>query len=183
MSKMRNTLRVWLPLVVVVSAFCGLVYVSVQQVLRQGANDPQIQMAEDAAAELDSGSAVDAVAPKAQVELSKSLAPFLDIYDASGKPVAGSGVLDGKLPDYPMGALQASRQGGENRVTWQPQGDVRIASVVVPYKDGYAVAGRSLREAESHTAQIRAITLAAWIVTLAALLVVVALGEWVLGSN
>ena len=45
MKKMRNILRHWFPLAVVATAFCGLVYVAVQQELRQNANDPQIQMA------------------------------------------------------------------------------------------------------------------------------------------
>lgn len=183
MSKLRNIVRAWLPLAVVVSAFCGLAYVTVQQALRQGANDPQIQMAEDAAAALSNGTAVDTVAPNGQVELSKSLAPFLDVYDAHGTPVAGSGVLNGKLPEYPTGALQAARSSGENRVTWQPQSDVRIASVVVPYKDGFVVAGRSLREVENRVAQIQMIALAAWVVTLAAVLAVVTFGEWMLGTH
>jgi hypothetical protein len=50
MQRIQNILRAWLPIAVVTAAFCGLAYLTVQQSLRQGANDPQIQMAEDAAA-------------------------------------------------------------------------------------------------------------------------------------
>ena len=39
----------WLPLGVAVTLVCALIYATVQQNYRQSANDPQIQMAEDAA--------------------------------------------------------------------------------------------------------------------------------------
>ena len=49
MNKSKNIFRVWAPFAVVICAFSGLAYITVQQSERQGANDPQIQMAEDAA--------------------------------------------------------------------------------------------------------------------------------------
>ena len=39
--KLKTIFKVWLPFAVVISAFCMLVYASVQQVYRQDANDPQ----------------------------------------------------------------------------------------------------------------------------------------------
>ncbi len=180
MSKPIAIFRTWLPFAVVVTAFCALAYVVVQQSLRMGANDPQIQMAEDAAAALDKGAGVDAVVPKQAVEFSSSPAPFLDIYDASGKPVGGNGLLNGQLPVYPVGALQAARQTGENRVSWQPQANVRIASVAVPYKDGYVLAGRSLREVEQREAQTELLAAVTWLVTIVAVLIVIAIEEYVL---
>ncbi len=168
MIRLVNAFRAWVPVAVAVTGLCGLAYVMLQQSLRQGANDPQIQMAEDAAAALSGGGSPDAVLPAAQVELSSSLAPFIDLYDMNGSPIAGSGLLNGRLPAYPLGALEAARQAGENRVTWQPSPDVRIASVVVPFKGGYVVAGRSLREVEMRVSQMEVITLLAWLATLAA---------------
>src|SRR5512138_450126 len=109
MSRMLTVVRTWLPFAVVVTAFCGLTYVTVQQSLRQGANDPQIQMAEDAAAALGKGAASEQVVPEERVEIPVSLAPVLVVYDTGGKPVAGSGLLDSKLPDYPLGALEAAK--------------------------------------------------------------------------
>ena len=38
-------LRRWLPIAASVTALCLLVYATVQQALRSGANDPQIQLA------------------------------------------------------------------------------------------------------------------------------------------
>jgi hypothetical protein len=179
--RLRGIFKTWLPFAVVVTAFCALTYVAVQQALRQGLNDPQIQMAEDAAADLNGGeTAQGLVAPKYQVNLATSLAPFLIVYDASGEPVAGSGVLDGQLPDYPKGALESAKQNGENRVTWQPNVDVRIASVVVPYENGFVVAGRNMREVEKRESQTETFAGATWLLTLIATFIVIAFGELVL---
>ena len=183
MRKMLAILRVWLPFVVIITAFCALAYGTVQQSLRQGANDPQIQMAEDAAAALDEGAGVDAVVPTQQVEFSRSLAPFLVVYDANAKPVASSGLLNGQMPDYPIGALQAAKQSGENRVTWQPDANVRIASVAVPFKSGYVVAGRSLREVENREAQTQLMAFGVWVVSLIGALLAAAFGELVLHAG
>ena len=69
----RRALNVWVPIAVALTGLCGVVYGSVQQDLRQGANDPQIQMAEDAAASLAAGAVPNSVVPTSQVELSSSL--------------------------------------------------------------------------------------------------------------
>ena len=155
MSKLKDIVRIWLPFAVVISAFCLLAYTTMQQALRQGLNDPQIQMAEDTAYALNNGATVDSVVAGTKVEMSRSLAPFIDIYDSNGNAITGSGLLNGQLPDYPKGALDSAKRSGgkpftlqqsdENRVTWQPDADVRIASVVVPYNNGFVMAGRNMR--------------------------------------
>ncbi len=178
MNRAWKIFRAWLPFAVVVTAFCALAYVTAQQVLRQGANDPQIRMAEDTAAALNRGTSTDIVVPGEKVEFSTSLAPFLVVYDSAGKPVAGSGVLDGKLPDYPLGALEASKQTGENRVTWQPAPGVRVASIVLPYMRGYVMAGRNMREVEAREGQAEALAAIAWVVTMVTVLVAVAIAVW-----
>ncbi len=178
MSRVVRILRVWLPLAIAVCGVSTLIYGCVQQALRQDANDPQIQMAEDAAAALNNGSSVASLLPSARLDIAHSLAPFLLIYDEAGKPVAGSGQLGDSLPSDPLGALQAARSSGENRVTWQPRSDVRIASVVVPFAGGYVVAGRSLREVERREAQMQAMAFIGWLVTLLASLGVAAAAEF-----
>ncbi len=178
---MKNIVNRFLPFAVVISAFCLLAYLTAQQVYRQGANDPQIQMAEDAADALADGQSAQAIVPAAKISVSKSLAPFLIVYDADGQEVASSVVLlDGQTPGLPAGVLDATRSMGENRVTWQPRAGVRIAAVIVAYKDGFVLAGRSLREAESRVARAGQLTGLAWALTMAAALVVIALGEWLL---
>ncbi|MQC26608.1 MAG: hypothetical protein DWG76_04050 [Chloroflexi bacterium] len=98
---MKSILRLWIPLVGVLTLMVGLLYASVQQVHRSGADDPQIQMAEDAAKRLNARESIQDIVPVGEVEISESLAPFLNFYDADGQAVAGNGLLHGSLPDYP----------------------------------------------------------------------------------
>ncbi len=183
MNKLKNIFRVWLPFAVVTCAFSGLAYTTVQQSERQAANDPQIQMAEDAAAALNGGATVDSVIPKMQVEMSTSLAPFVVLYDNDGKPAAGSGLLNGQMPDYPKGALDSAKGSGENRVTWQPTATVRIASVVVPYHEGFVMAGRNMREVEIRESQTGMFAGLAGLLALIVTFVVIALGEFLMAEK
>jgi hypothetical protein len=178
--KIKNILRVWLPFAIATSAFCGLAYASVQQALRSSFNDPQIQMAEDTSYALANGATIDSIIPAAKVEMSHSLASFIVIFDLNGKPVASSGLLDGQMPDYPKGALDRAKQSGENRVTWQPNPSVRVASVVVPYTNGFVMAGRNMREVEDREQRIEMIAIATWILTLFATLIAITLTEFFL---
>jgi len=183
MSKLKNIVRIWLPFAVVISAFCLLSYTTVQQALRQSLNDPQIQIAEDTAFALNIGASFDSVIAGQKVEMSSSLAPFIDIYDLNGNPVAGSGLLYELLPYYPKGALDSAKQNGENRVTWQPNADVRIASVVVPYDNGFVMAGRNMREVEQRESQTEMFAGVTWILALIATFIVIAFGEFALAEK
>ena len=180
MTKIKNILRNWLPLAAALTILCGLVYVSVQQALRMGANDPQIQMAEDAADALTAGQSVDALVPMEKVSVAKSLAPFLIVYDANGNEVASSVVLDGQTPGLPDGVLDSTQTMRENRVTWQPRAGVRVAAVIVAYKDGYVLAGRNLREVEKREDQTFTFAAITWVLAMVATLAVIAGGEWLL---
>lgn len=174
--------KIWLPIAIVTTALCALVYGVVQQSLRQGANDPQIQLAEDGAATLTNGQAIQAVVPTTTVNVARSLAPFVMVFDAQGQVVASSGDLHGQPPSLPFGVLDNAMENGENRVTWEPETGVRIASVVVPYtvngSTGYVLAGRSLREVEDRELQTELYAGAVWVAALFGTLVTVALGEF-----
>jgi hypothetical protein len=183
MNKVKNIFRIWLPFAVVITAFCMLTYISVQQAYRQGANDPQIQMAEDAADALDGGSSIDAVIPAVKVSAAKGLAPFIIVYDSNGRILASNVQLGGKTPDLPGGVLDSTKQMGENRVTWQPSNGVRIAAVIVSYGNGFVLAGRSLREVESRVDQVTKCAGATWFLALTATLIVIAFGEFFLAEK
>src|SRR4051812_19741980 len=88
----------WLPVALIITVLSGLVYVAVQQNFRQSANDPQIQMAEDAAAALEAGAQPQAVVGTGKVDMARSLAPFLIVYDDQGQPLAASVQLNGQIP-------------------------------------------------------------------------------------
>jgi hypothetical protein len=170
-------LKKWLPLAVATAGLCGLIYLTVQQSLRMGANDPQIQMAEDAASKLEGDASLDSILPANQVELTTSLAAFLMVFDDSGNLLSSSAVLHGQVPVYPSGVLEYTRQHGEDRVTWQPEPGVRMATVVQRFNKGFVMAGRSLREVEiraTNTEMLCGIAmLVIWVVTF----ILVALGE------
>jgi hypothetical protein len=123
-----------------------------------GANDPQIQMAEDAPSQLNAGMSMDSVVPSTKVEIFESLAPFLMVFDQSGKTLASSATLQGASPAYPVGVLDYARQNSQNRVTWQPEAGVRMATVVVSYKSGFVMAGRSLTEVEKRESQVESLS-------------------------
>jgi hypothetical protein len=175
---MKNTFKRFLPFAVVISAFCLLVYAAVQQAYRQEANDPQIQMAEDAAYALDHGKSIDEIVPSETVDMSLSLAPFYIIFNSEEQPVAASGILNDSLQTVPNGVLGYAETNGENRLTWQPQPGTRIAAVIVPYKDGFVLAGRNLREVEIREDQVFQFAAITWVLAMVATLVVIAFGEW-----
>ncbi len=182
MSYTKNVLKLWLPLVVITTGICGLVYLTTQQLLRMGANDPQIQMAEDTAAVLENGSTPAEVVKGQAVDVASSPAPFLVIYNNQGVPQASNARLHEELPELPSGVFQYVKENGEDRITWQPEPGVRIAAVVVGFQGdqaGFVMAGRSLRESESRTDQIGMIVAAAWVVIMMSSLVAVILMEMV----
>jgi len=183
MKKLNRVLFVWFALAALASAVCLLVYVVAQQTWRTSANDPQIQLARDAAAALAAGRAVETVVPRESVDMERSLAPFLIVLDADGKVLAASASLRGSVPGVPKGVLDYVRDRGEDRITWQPIGGVRIASVVVSYsgaRSGYVLAGRSLEETQHRVTQFGSLIGLAWAATLVGLLVVVAAGNRIL---
>ncbi len=186
----------WLYSALAVTGLCALVSVAVQQDLRQGANDPQIQMAEDAAAGLAQGEVPAALAPRGAtlVDIKNSLSPWLAIYDSAGKPLENSGQLNNEPPQLPVGLFNTStwlpnktyviNGMQETRVTWQPQTDVRQAVVLVKVQSGsgaayYVAAGRSLREVENRESQLNFEVTVLWAATLASLFVAIFAGWWI----
>jgi hypothetical protein len=156
-NRFGETVKKWLPLGFLAIVLCGLVYLAVQQSLRLSANDPQIQMAEDAAVSINNGTEPLLLVPQGSVDISTSLSPYLIIFNASGTPIAGNGLLEGALPSLPPGVFSYTRASGEDRFTWQPRAGVRSAVILVHTNDPnaeFVLAGRSLREVESREDQL-----------------------------
>ncbi|HYT43890.1 MAG TPA: hypothetical protein VEP90_16240, partial [Methylomirabilota bacterium] len=74
---MKNIVKYWLLMAVIVTGLSGLTYTAIQQDLRQSADDPQIQMAEDTAAKLADGQQLQNVVPPEKVDIATSLAPYI----------------------------------------------------------------------------------------------------------
>jgi hypothetical protein len=185
MSIWKRIILHYLPLAIVIVAGFGFSYLVIQQALRMGANDPQVQMAEDASVALAYSANVDQVVPAQKVDISNSLAPFLIVYDSTGKVMASSATLQGVTPVLPPGVLDYVRIHGEDRVTWQPAPGVRIAAVIAPVETqamgspAFVLAGRSLRESEARADQFLQLTAAGMLFTLIVVLAAVILLEWV----
>ena len=162
----RPALRIWLPVAAAATVVSGLVYVAVQQDIRLSANDPQQQMAEDAAASLNAGAQPSDVIPPGKVDVRSSLAPFVMVYDTSGNLLASSGVQDGGPPTYPTSAFADARNMSVDRITWDTRDGIRDASVIVPYHGGFVVAARSLRPAEDRIDRILQLVIACWVLAL-----------------
>lgn len=141
----------WVPIAITIIALCGIIYLAVQQNIRQTANDPQIQMAEDLAVLLENGKSPESLIPANEVDISKSLAPYIIIFDDSGKGVASQAILDSRIPIPPPGVFEYTKVKGKDIFTWQPKPGVRSAAVIVHFNGahpGFVLAGRSLREIE-----------------------------------
>jgi hypothetical protein len=186
MDRTAAIIRRWLPIAAAITIVCGLVYVAIQQAQRQGANDPQIQIAQDTGTSLAQGAALSVNADSPKIDISRSLATFLIFYNEQGEVEATTGLLNNQIPQLPDGVIDYTRQHGEDRITWQPESGIRIAAVIVEYsgtKSGFVLAGRSLREVETRIGQAELLTAGAWIVAMAASLLMVILGEYFFGDH
>lgn len=176
---LRRALAFFLPVAALATLACGLIYVEVQQGLRSGANDPQFQLAEDAAARLDAGAAPASVVEASHsVDPSSSLAPFLIVFDTNHTVLATHATLDGGSPVPPHGVLDAARPGSPSTVTWQPRPGVRIAAVTVAWKGGFVLAGRSLQRVGEQELNAQLIAGVAWLAMMAGLALASLAAAW-----
>jgi hypothetical protein len=172
--------RVWLPLAVAATVLAGTAYTIGQQILRTGANDPQVQLAEDAAARVQAGIGPAALIPSGQTDIATSLAPWVIVYGPDRRPVAGSATLDGKPAEYPTSVFDNAPAGGRrDEVTWQPRSGVRAATVVVGFKGGWVVAGRSLRVVEERIDLLAELAVVGWLAALGGSAVAILVAELV----
>lgn len=162
-------MKKFLPLLLllgIITLLFGTIEGTAQQVLRQSANDPQIQLATDTASALNQGASPSSLV-KAKVDITKSRTPFISIYDKNGRLVATEAQADG-VPSVPLGTLLNANGKEYNVVTWQPAPGLRFAVITVAAKDYYVLSGRSLKDAETREDKIMRIVLIGWIVSLLA---------------
>jgi hypothetical protein len=152
----------WIPAAAAVTVLAPVVYAVVQHDLRSSANDPQVQMAEDGARRLDAGAEPESLTSEPPVDVAASLRPYTIVFDRHGWPLASSARLHGGTPIPPPGALASAAPGGRNVVTWQPAPDVRQAAVIVAWRGGYVLVGRSLRLVEQREDEVLLIALGGW---------------------
>lgn len=172
-ESVNKIFRAWLPLVVTATLLFGFFYLAVQQNYRISANDPQIQIAEDITDQISNGQNPLSFVPSYKIELSKSLATYIMIFDQNGKLLGSSVDVNGKSPNLPNGVFENTKKSKnhETRFTWQPQQGIRSALVIDYYltkQSGFVAVGRSLKEVEKRIDNLTEIVFIGWIVTLAA---------------
>lgn len=151
----------------IITVLCGLIYVTVQQSHRTGANDPQLQIALDLKNAIETNRSIVKWMPDDTIDISKSLSVFKTFYDKNGEPVQSTGFLDGQLPRIPKTVLDFTERNLEDVVTWQPQRGVRLAMVIESVKStsiGFVAIGRSLKEVEKRESTLVTMVLVAWLV-------------------
>jgi hypothetical protein len=164
--------RVWLVLAFITTILSLLVYTSVQQVYRQSANDPQIEIASNVVDGLNLAVTPDKIIGNANFDLGKSLSPVVIIYDDSKKVLASAGKLDGSVPTPPQGVFDHVTVDHQNRLTWQPKPGVRLATIIAKYDKGYVLVSRSLRETEDRVQKLGTMVGLAWIISILGTLIV-----------
>jgi len=142
----------WLGALAILVIIFGTIYGVTQQIQRNDADWPQIQLAEDAALSLNNGASPSKLTAN-RVDMSRSLTPFVIIYDKSGKPVAGNGYISGHLAHAPLGILQTAQGKDFYRITWQPDNNVRIAAVTVQADHYYVLSGRNIKQVERNESE------------------------------
>lgn len=174
---MKAALKVWLPLAVLATFMAGIAFGVGQQVMRQSAYDPQVQLAEDWANQIESSTNPQQLSLGAFIDPAHSLSPFGIIYDQDGN-IIGSSVSAPSTMKQPDGVFDRADANAnhEVRFTWQPASGDRYAVVIkratIQDKSYYVLAGRNLREVESRTEKLMWMVFAGWAITLVALLVV-----------
>ncbi len=147
----RLSIRLWLLVVTIGGGLLIFGYVSMQQSLRMGLNDPQLQMAQDIASNLNKGESLVSIVPTTSVDESQSLSPFVTIVDSNLKVLATSGKIGDRVPLPPPSSFPDAQKRSNKWFTWQHDG-VRDAAVIVPYGNhaGYVLVARSMSQTE-HT--------------------------------
>lgn len=159
----------WAPLAFAISVIIASFYIGAQQAVRQAADYPQIQIAQDLATDLFQNKDP-SVSLKANVDIEKSLAPFVILFDSNGKAVEGTGKINDKLAQVPSEMLESARQKTEHRTTWQASKTTQVATVVRYYQNskraGFVLSGRNIRETQKQTSNLLLISTVAWALSL-----------------
>jgi len=173
-----KVLAVWLPIAIAITVLTGTAFVLAHQNYRQNANDPQQQLAEDAASALNRGQKPIEVVPTNAVDQATSLAPFVIVLDSKVKTDprgTPADILATNLIKADTGAViepvtsvfSEAEAKGLQRFTWETAGGLRFATVVVPYNGGFVLAARSSSEVERRVQEALDLAVIGWLFGLA----------------
>jgi hypothetical protein len=147
--------------------------VTMQQMLRRGADHPQVEMASRYVHDIvDYRIIPSSVIPHVSVDPASSLEPFVILYDSSGNRLRSSAGYG--LPDPPAGVFAYLRTHPSDEFTWQPHPGLRIAAIGqridIPTgfdlnpNPGFILVGRSLALVQQQEDLLRSGTFITWFV-------------------
>lgn len=151
---MKAAFKAWLPFAVLATFLAGTICMVAHQVLRQSANDPQIQLADDWVDQIVGGTDPNRLSLGPFIDPARSLAPFGIIYDQEGNIIASS-VAAPSTMTQPRGVFDVvdAASTKDARYTWQPASGERYAVVLkrasLQDKSYYVLAGRNLKQVEA----------------------------------
>jgi hypothetical protein len=171
----------WFGYAAVITLLCGIIYIVGQQGFRASADDPQYQIAEDAARAISKGTDPKLLGAPA-ADISETLSPYLLIFDKTGNTLVNGAILKGQPLKIPQGVLDYIQLHGADHATWQPSPGVRQAMVGMRSNAGgksyTVIAGRSLRKIEGRIALLSEQVAFGWAISMLVILVVVTLQEY-----
>ena len=157
-----------------ISIIMATFYVLVQQMYRDNANDPQIELACELKQRLEHGKSVEHLLPGDTIELGNSLRSFITFYNDEAIPLRSTALLNNKMPALPRGVYDFTKQNGEDWITWQPQTGIRIATIVVavnhPFIKFIAVS-RSLYEIEKRETNLSRTVFLSWFICISTIVI------------
>ena len=107
----------------------------------------------------------------------KSLVVFTTVYSTDQIVDYCTVTIDGQVPILPPGVLDKTDGMNQTRFTWRPKHDVRIATIITKYKDGFVLTGRNMREVEDRIIRTGTIVGLAWAVSILAALTLFGIKE------
>jgi hypothetical protein len=163
--------RIWLAVVGASTLVLGAAYTIAQQSARLSADDLPLVAAQNAQKLLESGSEPGDVVPSLKTDLSNDASVFTIVTDNALHVLASSASLSGQTPLPPSGVFDYTKVHATDRITWQPQSGVRLATRVVTYSNGgasgFIVTGQSLKSAEDRIDTYGALAFSAWVALVA----------------
>lgn len=143
-----RVISIFIILVIIFSTIFVSICYAARGVLRQQANDPQVEVTDQVANIIRQGAPLDVIVSGAeQVDLANSSALFVMIYDKDKNLVGSSAVLDGQPLALPADALDKAKNFNDYRFDWQVSEYVKVAAIVKAVDEtGYVVAAKSLAE-------------------------------------
>jgi hypothetical protein len=103
------------------------------------------------------------------IDIAHSYSPFITIFNTAGTIIASNAILNDSTTVPPSGVFAYALANRQDRVTWQPQRNVRIATVILPFhgtQSGFVLVGRNLAEIEHRSRELLKLTCVVWLTVL-----------------